>query len=58
MKGGNRVEDRLDGAENFKSWKHKILLILEEKYLLNYVKEVILELEEEEAKTKYKNNMV
>ena len=52
-----RVEDRLDGVENFRSWKHKILLILEEYDLLNYVKEVISD-PEEEAKAKFKKNMV
>ena len=37
-----RVEDRLVGADNFRSWKHRILLILEENDLLDYVKEVTL----------------
>ena len=36
-----RVEDRLDGAVKLKYWKHRILLILEENDILNYVKEVI-----------------
>ena len=53
-----RVKDRLDGAKNFISWKHRILLILEENDLLNYVKEVILKPKEEEAKEKYKKNVV
>jgi hypothetical protein len=38
-----RVEDRLDGADNFRSWKHKILLILEENELLDHVNQVLLE---------------
>lgn len=33
-----RVELRLDGENNFISWKHRILLILKENYLLDYVK--------------------
>ena len=51
-----RVEDRLDGVDNFISWKHRILLILEENDLLHYVKEDTLE-PKEEAKAKYKKNM-
>jgi hypothetical protein len=53
-----RVEDRLDGEDNFISWKHRILLILEENDLLDHVKQVLPELEEEEAKEKYKNNEI
>ena len=45
-----RVEDKLEGANNFRSWKHN--------GLLSYVKEHIQELEEEEAKTRYKKNMI
>ena len=53
-----RVEDRLDGADNFRSWKHRTLLILKKKDLLNCVKEATLKPKEEEAKAKYKKNMV
>jgi hypothetical protein len=53
-----RVEDRLDGVDNFISWKHRILLILEENELLDHVKQVLLEPEEEDAKTKYKKNEI
>jgi hypothetical protein len=30
MSTNMRVENRLDGADSFKSWKHKVLLIQEE----------------------------
>ena len=36
-----RVEDRINGADNFKSWKNEILLILEDNDLIRYVKEEI-----------------
>jgi hypothetical protein len=36
-----RVEDRLDGEKNFRSRKHRILLILEENELLDHVKQVL-----------------
>jgi hypothetical protein len=38
MSTSMRVEDRLDGADNFRSWKKKVLLILEENDLSDYVK--------------------
>ena len=53
-----RVEDRLDGAYNFRSCKHRVLLILEENELLDHVKLVLPELEEEDAKAKYKKNEI
>ena len=53
-----RVEDKLEGANNFRSWKHRILLILEENDLISYAKEDIQEPEEEEAKTRYKKNII
>jgi hypothetical protein len=53
-----RVEDRLDGAENFRSWNHRVRLILEENELLDHVKQVLLELEEADAKAKFKKNEI
>jgi len=53
-----RVEDRLDGASNFRCWKHRNLLILEENDLLIYVTVVILEPKEEDAKARHKKNQV
>ena len=48
-----RVEDRLDGADNFKSWKHKVLLILEENELLDHIKQMLPKPEEEDAKENF-----
>ena len=53
-----RVEDRLDGADNFRSWKHRVLLILEENELLDHIKKMLREPEDEEAKEKFKKNEV
>jgi hypothetical protein len=36
-----RVEDRLDGATNFRAWKARLLLLLEENDLKDYVEMVI-----------------
>jgi hypothetical protein len=48
MSTSMRVEDRLDGEDNFISWKKKVLLILEENELLDHVKNILLEPEDEE----------
>ena len=48
---GMKVEDRLDGASNFSSWKSRVLLIMEENDLLKFVNEKVPELEEEVKKS-------
>jgi hypothetical protein len=47
MSTSMRVEDRLDGADNFRSWKHRVLLILEENDILDYVMKTLPEPEDE-----------
>ena len=37
MVPGLKVEDRLEGASNFISWKSRILLVLEENDILTFV---------------------
>ena len=51
-----KVEDRLDGATNFISWKHRILLILEEHDLLNFVNEKVPEQDVEEDKSYWRKS--
>lgn len=51
-----RVEDRLDGALNFKSWKTRVLNLLEENDLDNYVTRVIPEPTGDNGKATYKKN--
>jgi hypothetical protein len=51
-----RVEDRLDGATNFRSWKTRILFILDENEIQNYVREVVSEPESDEEKARHKKN--
>ena len=36
-----KVEDRLEGASNLIPWKSRVLLLLEENYLLQFVKEKV-----------------
>jgi hypothetical protein len=53
-----KVEDRLNGADNFRSWKHRVLLILEENELLDHVQKVLPKPKKEEANAKFKRNEV
>jgi hypothetical protein len=58
MSTSMRVEDRLNGADNFRSWKHRIQLILEEYELLDHIKKMLPEPKDEKAKAKFKKNEV
>ena len=49
-----KVEDGFDGASNINSWKSRVLIIMEENDLLKFVKEKVLELEEETEKAQWK----
>lgn len=51
-----KVEDELDGATNFKSWKTKILFIMEEKEIDDHLNRVILEPTNDEGKHTHKKN--
>jgi hypothetical protein len=51
-----RVEDRLEGSRNFRSWKHRLHMILDENDLLEHVTVGVPEPDEEEEKTKHKKN--
>jgi hypothetical protein len=56
MATGMRVEDMLEGSGNFRSWKHRLQMILDENDLLEHVTVGVPEPEEEEQKTKHKKN--
>lgn len=51
-----RLEDRLEGANNFRSWRTRILFVLEENDIQNHVRIEITEPEEEEEIFKYRKN--
>ena len=51
-----RVEDRLDGATNFKSWKNRILFILDENEIQNYIKQNVSKPESAEEKARHKKS--
>ena len=58
MMNHTKLEDKLEGANNFRAWKYRISLILEENDLDKYVTTEVLELEGEEAKATHKKNMI
>ena len=49
---------KLEGAENFRAWKYRIMLILQENDLDKFVKEEVKEPEEAEAKSKHKKDII
>ena len=54
----SKLEDNLEGIENFQAWKYRIGLILQENYLDKYVRAEVLESEEAEAKEKHTKDMI
>ena len=53
-----KVEDKLEGADNFRAWKYRISLILEENDLDKYVNVWVLEPKGEESKENQKKSMI
>ena len=58
MTKNTKLDEKLEGVENFRAWKYRIMLILQENDLDGFVKEEVKEPEEVEAKTKYKKDMI
>ena len=55
MTKSTKLDEKLEGDENFRAWKYRIMLILQENDLDKFVKE---EVKEEEAKSKHKKDMI
>ena len=58
MSPSTKLDDKLEGIENFRAWKYRIRLILEENDLAKFIKEVVSKPEEDETKEKYKKDMI
>ena len=58
MKKNTKLDEKLEGVENFKACKYRIMLILQENDLERFVKEEVEEPEEAGAKSKYKKDMI
>ena len=58
MAPNTKLDEKLEGVDNFWAWKYRVMLILEENDLEDYVKEEVPEPNEDEAKAKCKKNLV
>jgi hypothetical protein len=56
MTTSTKIDEKLEGAGNFKAWKYIVNILLEEHDLERFVEEEFLEPEEDEAKAKHKKN--
>jgi hypothetical protein len=58
MPSSTKLDEKLEGVENFHAWKYKIDLILEENDLVQFVKNNVSDPEGNAAKEKYKKDMI
>ena len=58
MKNSTEIDENIEGGENFRAWKYRIMLIFEEHDLDGFIKEVVKELEGEESKDKHKKDTI
>ena len=58
MMNHTKLEDKLEGVDNFRAWKQRISLMLEENDLDKYVTEEVPEPKGEEARVNHKKNMI
>ena len=58
MLSSTKLDEKLEGPDNYRARKYIISLVLEENDLSDYVQEEVVEPEDEEAKVKYKKNLV
>ena len=58
MTNNTKLDQKLEGAENFRAWKYRVMLILEEHDLEGYIKEEFQEPKGDEDKLKNKKDMI
>ena len=58
MSHHTKLDENLEGADNFRTWKYRISLVLEENELDSYIHEEVLVPEGDEAKALHKKKMV
>ena len=58
MTKNTKLDENIEGAENFRAWKYRIMLILKENDLDKFVKEEVKEPEEYESKSKHNKDMI
>ena len=58
MTPSTKLEDKLEGIENFWAWEYRIGLTLKENDLEKHIKNEVAELEEVEAKEKHEQELI
>ena len=58
MSHHTKLEDKLEGVDNFRAWKYRISLVLEENELDTYISGEVPVPEGDEAKSLHKKNLV
>jgi hypothetical protein len=58
MTSNTKLDEKLEGVDNFRAWKYRVMLILEENDLEGFIEEEVQEPEGDEAKAKHKKNLV
>ena len=58
MTKNTKLDENLEGVENFRAWKYRNMVILQENDLDKFVKEKVKEPEEDESKSKHKKDMI
>ena len=53
-----KLDENLEGADNFRSWKYNISFVLEENELDSYINEQVPVSEGDDAKALHKNKLV
>jgi hypothetical protein len=53
-----KIDEKLEGDDNFRAWRYIVSLLLEEHDLEKFTKEEVLEPEGDEAKANHKKDMV
>ena len=58
MTNNTKLDENIEGEDNFRAWNYIIMLILKEHDLDGFIKEDVKEPEWEEAKAKHKKDMI
>ena len=53
-----KLDEKIEGSNNFRAWKYRISLVLEENELESYISEEVLVPEGDEAKALHKKKLV
>ena len=53
-----KLDEKLEGANNFRAWKYRVMLILEEHDLEGFIENEVPEPEGDEAKARHKKSLI